>query len=565
VVQIDSIVPDLVSGDPGRVRQVLTNLVGNAIKFTRTGEIVVRLTAGALAGDRFVARFEVTDTGEGIPQDKLGLIFAPFVQADTSTSRRYGGTGLGLAISSQLVALMGGEVGVSSVAGQGSSFWFTISVRHDASQSTLVLDAPDPGLAGLTALVVDDNATQRGVLSDHLAGWGMNVTTADSGSAALTALRATADGSPPIALVVIDLSMPGMDGLQLRDAINGDPALSPRLVLMTGMGHESLDEAITAGVAATVSKPVHAADLQRSLRIAAGLPVLDQASLQKGPRSPSPNIAQGDHDGVPAGRLLLAEDNLINQKVAVAMLTSAGYHVDTVFDGAAAVRAVAAQPYDVILMDCQMPELSGYEATAIIRAQEGAERNTPIIALTAGARREDRERCLAEGMDGYLAKPISKDALLDLVARSLHGGTSPLSPVSRVGHTSADEFAIGHADFDELRLLAEATEHDFVSELIDQFVHDTDLMFVDLRDATSRGDDVAVGHIAHSIQGSGAQLGGRRLALSCSRLVTTATAGDLSHSPDDLREVEHDYAELRVTLTEHRLSVDRQLPGGPRA
>jgi CheY-like chemotaxis protein/HPt (histidine-containing phosphotransfer) domain-containing protein len=235
-----------------------------------------------------------------------------------------------------------------------------------------------------------------------------------------------------------------------------------------------------------------------------------------------------------------------------------------VLDGAAAVLAAAAHPYDVILMDCQMPDLNGYEATAAIRAQEGADRHTPIVALTAGARQEDRERCLAEGMDGYLAKPISKDALLALVARSMNRGAASINSKARVGHTSAAEFAIDHAEFDELRLLAVATEHDFVTHLIDQFVEETDLLLRDLREASSNGDASAVGHIAHSIKGSGAQLGGRRLALSCDRLEETATTGGLSHSPDDLAQVERDYTELRDALTEQRLSLESPLPGGPR-
>jgi two-component system, sensor histidine kinase and response regulator len=565
VVQLENTVPPLVSGDPGRVRQVLTNLVGNAIKFTRAGEIVVRVTTGEPAGDDVVVRFEVSDTGDGISEEKLSLIFAPFVQADTSTSRRYGGTGLGLAISSQLVALMGGEIGVSSELGQGSTFWFTIAVHSETTRSRQDHAAPDAGLAGLTALIVDDNATQRSVLAEHLTGWGMTVATADSGAAALTTLRSAADDGGPFAMVLIDRSMPGMDGLVLKDAIVSDATLSPRLVLMTSLGQDRGDDDARSGVSATVSKPVHAADLQQSLRIAAGLASGDEPPTETLPRMPSQDIQPSESGGSPAGRLLLAEDNLINQKVAVAMLSSAGYQVDTVLDGAAAVRAAAAQPYDVILMDCQMPELNGYEATAAIRAQEGADRHTPIIALTAGARREDRDRCLAEGMDGYLAKPISKDALLALVARSLNKGTGSIGPVSRVGHTSAAEFAIDHADFDELRLLAEATERDFVSELIDQFVHDTDLMLVALRDAFTRGDDGAVGHIAHNIKGSAAQLGGRRLALSCTELEGTAIADDLANGSDDLRALERDYAELRITLTEHRMSVGKQLPGGPRA
>ncbi|MEY2420693.1 MAG: two-component system, sensor histidine kinase and response regulator [Acidimicrobiaceae bacterium] len=397
---IEHTVPAVISGDPGRVRQVLTNLIGNAIKFTKTGEIAVRVAAVEIDDDS-VVRFEVRDTGVGIAADKLDLIFQPFVQADTSTSRKYGGTGLGLAISGQLVALMGGECGVSSEVEQGSKFWFTIRVHAHA---------------------------------DHL----------------------SVDAAPA--------------------------ALIPR------------------------------------------------------PASPS------EGEGV---RLLLAEDNLINQKVAVAMLASAGYQVDTVPDGAAAVHAAAECVYDAILMDCHMPDVNGYEATAAIRAQEGPSRHTPIIAMTAGARREDRERCLAEGMDGYLAKPVSKDALLALVARSLN-------------NEPAEELTVDPLILEQLHLLGDAAEQDFVGELIDQFVLDTEPLLVRLRDAFDTGDGPAVAGIAHNIKGSSGQLGGRRLASSCARLVTRAATDRLFDDESDLQDVEADFQALCEALTEHVSSWDRQ-------
>jgi PAS domain S-box-containing protein len=422
VAAIESSVPAAVSGDPGRVRQVLTNLIGNAIKFTQIGEIVVRVTAAAPEGADAVIRFEVSDTGDGIAPDKLTTILQPFVQGDSSTSRKYGGTGLGLAISSQLVALMGGECGVSSDVGAGSEFWFTIRVQAELGQAADALESPDAGLADARALVVDDNATQRKVLSEYLTDWGMTVSTADSGEAALAMLRAGATNGRPYAVALLDQSMPGMDGLELKDAVAADPALVARLVLMTDLDQEhDFGDAAKSGVDASLSKPVHRDALQACLRVALGLPVAAPTELTA--QSPS----RSDETG--RGRLLLAEDNLINRKVAVAMLSGAGYHVDTVVNGEAAVQAVAAQPYDAILMDCQMPELNGYEATAAIRAQEGSDRHTPIIAMTAGAQREDRERCLAEGMDSYLAKPVSKEALLALVARSVRAdpGREPVA------------------------------------------------------------------------------------------------------------------------------------------
>ncbi len=416
VAVVGAAVPAVVGGDPGRVRQVLTNLIGNAVKFTQAGEISLHVAAEPAAeGPGLVVSFEIRDTGDGIAADKLDVIFQPFVQADTSDSRKYGGTGLGLAISGQLVALMGGRCGVRSEPGVGSTFWFTVAVHADADQPVDSVLRPDSGLTGVTVLVVDDSATHRSVLTRYLSGWGMAVTAADSAAAALAMLRTAAEQGRPLALTLADRSMPGMDGLQLRDAVVAAPELSSELVLMTGIGQES-GLASEPGIAGVVGKPVRAEQLRECMRTVLGLQeaaprdVADVAPVPLGP----------DQAGL--GRLLLAEDNLVNQKVAVAMLAGCGYRVDTVPNGAEAVRAAAGQAYDAILMDCQMPGMDGYEATAAIRAREGAEKHTPIIAMTAGARREDRDRCLAEGMDAYLAKPVSKDALIALVSRAVTTG-----------------------------------------------------------------------------------------------------------------------------------------------
>jgi two-component system, sensor histidine kinase and response regulator len=551
VVVVDRTVPAVIGGDPGRIRQVLTNLIGNAIKFTASGEIVVRVTQLWLVGADTVIQFEVSDTGVGISPDKLDLVFAPFVQADTSTSRRYGGTGLGLAITSQLVAAMGGDCGVSSVLGEGSTFSFTIRVHAEAGQVASELFSPYADLAGVTALVVDDNAAQRGVLSDLLTDWGMVVSTADSGLAGLATLRAAATGGQPFAVALVDQSMPGMDGLDLANAVVADPDLAPGLVLMTELGHDVRGDDAGNSEWSCVSKPVHRADLRSRLQLALGLAADDVPATATHP--PTPVIgAQRGRNGLLMGRLLLAEDNLINQKVAVAMLSGAGYRVDTVLNGAAAVLAVANQPYDAILMDCQMPELNGYEATAAIRAQEGSSRHTPIIAMTAGARREDRERCLAEGMDSYLAKPVSKDVLLAMVARTVGTGSKTPSSATRSVHTMSAENPIDQAVFDELRLLGEATERDFVTKLVDHFIFQTDLLIAQLHDASSRGDDFAVSRIAHNLKGSSGQLGGRRLALSCGRLERRSVAGGPSIRAIDLDEVEADYRELRAILSQQQ-------------
>jgi CheY-like chemotaxis protein len=360
------------------------------------------VTTAAVSEGETVVRFEVSDTGDGMRAEQLGRIFQPFVQGDTSTSRKYGGSGLGLTISSQLVGLMGGECGVASRLGEGSEFWFTIRVRADPSQPTHPL-LGDAGLAGLSVLAVDNSATQLGVLSTYLTAWGMSVKTAESGEAALAALRESAAHGRPFDVALLEQSTAEAGGLDLQGEIVANPDLAAHLVIMLDLGQEE------PGVHPVLFKPVHVEDLRRCLRAAVGLEKAE-ATVAEAERS----LATGS----PAsGHLLVAEDNLVNQKVAVAMLSSAGYLVDTVMDGAEAVAATCRTHYDAILMDCQMPVMNGYEATAAIRANERQGPRTPIIAVTAGAGAKDHDRCIAAGMDGYTAKPVRKDALLALVAK----------------------------------------------------------------------------------------------------------------------------------------------------
>jgi PAS domain S-box-containing protein len=533
VAVIDSSVPALVIGDPGRVRQVLTNLIGNAIKFTQSGEIVVRVTAADLASAESMVRFEVSDTGDGIEPYKLAMVFQPFVQADTSTSRKYGGTGLGLAISSQLVALMGGDCGVTSRLGIGSEFWFTVRVHAEAGQTTRDLSSPDPGLATVNALIVDDNATHRGVLSQYMTDWGMNVSTADSGEAALAEMRTAVAAGRPFAITLVDRTMLGMSGLELKDAIVADTALATRLVLMTDLGQEGdLGNVGESGIRASLSKPVHKEQLRTCLLVALGL----EAAVAV-PPSQEPQHTQSSGD---LGKLLLVEDNLINQKVAVAMLASGGYHVDTVLNGAAAVHATAGMRYDAILMDCQMPEMNGYEATAAIRAQEGVDRHTPIIAMTAGARREDRDRCLAEGMDSYLAKPVSKAALLAMVARSVKPGSAatPAPPVLD------PEIVRG------LERLGKESGEDLMGQLATMFLVDADRRVAALREGLAHDDAPAMARSAHTLRGASANLGATTLARLCATLEAGSETGDLLGSGPLLEAVEAELDQVRLALDE---------------
>jgi two-component system, sensor histidine kinase and response regulator len=448
VVVVESSIPTTLRGDPGRLRQVLTNLIGNAIKFTHDGEIVLRVTRSEASGTDTIIRFEISDTGDGIPSDRIDAVFQPFVQVDTSTSRKYGGTGLGLAISAQLVTLMEGHCGVSSRLGEGSIFWFTICL-HGVEREALGFPTSYPDLAGVRALIVDDSATQCLALSDYLTTWGMTVTTCDSGETALATLQAAVVKDEPYAVVLIDQFMPCMSGLELIASIVDDPELAPRMVLMIGVHQEyDLRELIRSRVCGTLSKPVHRKELVRSIRAALG--VQDVLVDPIDTASPSRALPGSGHA---FGRILLAEDNLINQKVAVAMLSGAGYRVDTVLDGESALHAVAGQHYDAVLMDCQMPGLDGYQATAAIRVHEGVGRHVPIIAMTAGARREDKERCLSAGMDGYLSKPVSRDALVAMVGTFLKDTqSSGGEEVPHADQVPEAEIALDPLPFDEVRL-----------------------------------------------------------------------------------------------------------------
>jgi PAS domain S-box-containing protein len=537
---VDESVPVTVSGDPVRVRQVLINLIGNAIKFTRTGDIAVRVFESESVGGEAVLRFEVSDTGDGIAADKLDVIFHPFVQADMSTSRKYGGTGLGLSISGQLVGLMGGDCGVWSEVGQGSTFWFTIRVRTSTEQISEAWLSPYAGAVRFRALIVDDDVGSRSVLHQHLTELGLSVSTADSGEAALARLRTAAFEGRPFAVALLDHSIPGMDWVEVKNAIVSDPAVTARVILISDSGHGLEPGSVAlSGVCAHLSKSAEPEDLLACLRVALGLAEADVALAAVAERSTSGG------DAPELGRLLLAEDNIINQKVVVAMLASGGYRVDTVVNGAEAVRAVAANTYDAVLMDCQMPELDGYEATVAIRALQGPGRFTPIIAVTAGAREEDVNRCLAMGMDAYISKPVSKDALVALVDRTIDSG-------SRNGSSIVAGVA------DRTRQPVELDVENLALDLSIQFVLDGDLQLVELRKAFTTGDAADVGRMAHDLGRNASRLGDRRLTLSCNRLEAKATAHDLSDAETDLHEVEFEYRELARTLTYHLSSEDRK-------
>ena len=401
-------VPPAVRGDPGRLRQILLNLLSNAVEFTDAGEVVVRATASDPTDEDVAIRFQVADTGIGIHPADRDRLFDPFSQADSSTTRTHGGTGLGLAICRRLVELLGGELTVDSEPGRGSTFEFTVRLQLGERVPATVSRTD---LTGLRVLIVDDNATNRRMLEQQVRSWRMESTTADGAPAALERLRAAHASGRPYDLALLDMDMPGMDGIELTRTIRDDPtvAMLP-VVLLTSSGVRGSGEAARrAGVSAYLTKPVHQSQLFDAIAAVLGADAV--------PASPVTHatIASGRASTRPA--VLVAEDNPANQKVAAAMLAKIGYRADVVASGAEAVEAVRRISYGAVLMDCQMPQMDGYAATAAIRSSEQGEARLPIIAMTAAAMQGEEERCLDAGMDDYLSKPVDLHRLASMLQR----------------------------------------------------------------------------------------------------------------------------------------------------
>jgi two-component system, sensor histidine kinase and response regulator len=406
-------VPEIARGDSNRIRQVVVNLVGNAIKFTDEGEVALKVRVDAEEGSDRILHFTVSDSGVGIPAEKLKLIFEPFSQADNSTTRKYGGTGLGLSISAHLVEMMGGKIWVESEVGRGSQFHFT--ARLATSESTIEVGtiAPPEILRGVKVLVADDNRTNRRILEGMLKRWEMKPTSVGAGEDALIALSSALDAGAPYGLVLTDMHMPKMDGFGLIERIRQSPELSTGIIMMlTSAGHRG--DAVRCqelGVAAYLLKPVRQSELREAIARVLG------ARERKGAIPLITRYSLGDAVEPQAVlRVLVAEDNAVNQRLASRLLEKRGHRVTVTANGREAVEALANQSFDLVLMDIQMPEMDGFEATAVIRERESQDgTHIPIIALTANAMKGDRERCLAVGMDGYLSKPIVSQELDELL------------------------------------------------------------------------------------------------------------------------------------------------------
>jgi CheY-like chemotaxis protein/HPt (histidine-containing phosphotransfer) domain-containing protein len=476
-------VPNVAVGDPGRLRQVLVNLVGNAIKFTERGQILVQVEKRALTSDHMDLHYFVSDSGMGIPDDKQQAIFEPFKQADGSTTRRFGGTGLGLTISSTLVELMGGRIWLESAPHEGSTFHFTVKLGVTDARP----EPPAVNLTDLRVLVVDDNSVNRRVLQDLLLRWKMRPTVVDSGAAALHALTQASERNEPFALVLLDANMPEMDGFEVARRIGATPNLGGATIMMLSSSgqYDESNKCREVGIATHLTKPVD----QRELLSAIGRVL----AREPGQRAPLPSSMLPSEVPERRLRILLAEDNAVNQRLAASLLERRGHKVTIAANGREALTALEGQPFDVVLMDVQMPEMGGFEATAAIRALE-AERKAPrlpIIAMTAHAMKGDRERCLAAGMNEYLTKPLDPRQLCALVEQMAGSAAS--------GHSGGELISV------PTEVLARVGgDRELLAEISRLFVDDAPRHLSKIREALSARDGEALRRAAHGLKGAAA-------------------------------------------------------------
>jgi two-component system sensor histidine kinase/response regulator len=536
-LDIDPAVPATLVGDVGRLRQVLINLVGNAIKFTAQGEIGVYVAVEDLTEQEAVLHVAVRDTGIGIPADKQASVFEAFAQADSSTTREFGGTGLGLAISSRLVAAMGGLIWLESTAGAGSTFHFTARLglpADGAEVGSRAAAGTATSLRGVRVLAVDDNATNRRILEQMLKGWTMQPTLVDSGEGARDAMRRAADDGAPFAIVLVDARMPGMDGFAVCERIAADARLRSAAIMMLSSADQRGDIARCRklGVAVHVTKPVRQTHLRDAILISLGTV---GPRIRSAPRTPAAHQPTGE----PSLRILMAEDNAVNQMFALSLLEKRGHRVTVVDNGQLALEALARGEYDLVLMDVQMPVLGGIEATRRIRERERAgARHTPIVAMTARAMSGDRERCLEAGMDDYVSKPIRSEELFRTI-QSVVAATASASSYGDGGVSTessgapAGEQPAVSSPVDVARLLALlGGDEELLAELVALFATDAPERLAAARDALVRGDAAAVQEVAHALMGAAGNLRATAVRDAALHLETLASAGDLADAGD---------------------------------
>jgi PAS domain S-box-containing protein len=527
--------PSLLRGDPGRLRQVLGNLVANAVKFTERGDVGIRVTLAGSGGNGVQLHFAIRDTGIGIPKARAGALFSPFVQADESTTRKYGGTGLGLAISRQLVEMMDGRIGFDSEEGRGSTFWFTAAFGKQRAASP-VADATPKQLEGCRALIVDDSDASREMLAVLLRAWGCRPDEAATAAAAMELLgQASAEGDP-FAVALIDRNMPDSDGAALARQVAADPVLRLNaVVLLAPFGEHGPGGEFAGASLACLSKPV----LEGRLRTVLA-EVLERTRVPKTVNgSCRPGAPLVRRPSCPF-RVLLAEDNMINQQVLVAMLVRRGFTVEAVVNGAEALRALHADRYELVLMDCEMPEMDGFEATRRIRKGEAGQPNTriPIVAVTANAMPGDRERCLRSGMDDSLPKPIEPEDLFRVLGKWTQApAETPQEPPQEP------------ATFDEAGFLKRLMgNRKLAGQLVKAFLDDAPAQLSRLRQQIAEGDSSGARRQAHSLKGAAANLSAGALRAAAWRAEQAASAGQLAGLADCIAAMETEVEQFRTQM-----------------
>ena len=572
-------VPAHLSGDSGRLRQILFNLAGNAVKFTRRGEVSVRIGLDWATDAEVMLRFSIKDTGIGIPADKQSMLFQKFTQADASTTRQYGGTGLGLAISKQLAEMMGGRIGLVSEDGVGSEFWFTARFARLADRERAA--TPPAELRGVRMLVVDDNATNREVLIAQLGAWGVRSDETTDGPAALQALHRAVEAGDPYAAAILDMQMPGMDGSDLARAIRADARLArTHLVLMTSLGSRGdAKEMAETGFAAYLVKPVRQSDLFDCLAavLAAG-PAVGGAAVGGAAGTDAREIGAATTElaGAPpapgpvrrgAARILLAEDNITNQQVALGILKKLGMRADAVASGAEALRSLASIPYDLVLMDVQMPEMDGLEATRAIRDERSdvLSHGIPIVAMTAHTTGGDRARCREAGMNDYVTKPVSPQALSAALERWLPrdgaaASAQPIEPEAAAAcPAAAPEAAPAPAPapatgveapvFDRAGMLARLMGDEALAQLVlGEFLADIPRQLETLQGCVAAGDAVGARRQAHSIKGASGTVGGEAMRSRAMEMEQAGQAGDLDAIIARMPDLEFEFARLAEAM-----------------
>jgi len=543
VAMVSPEVPSRLFGDPGRLRQILINLVSNATKFTEKGEVVVKATLEDENTSHATIRFSVTDTGIGIPKDRMDRLFKSFSQVDSSTTRKFGGTGLGLTISKQLAELMDGQIGVESEEGKGSNFWFTAVFERQPEDRKEKIVVPND-IKGKHILIVDDNATNRHVLREQLNLWGCRHGEASSGVQALEELRLKVDSKDSYEIAILDMQMPEMDGETLGRKIMQDPELKNTiLIMMTSLGQRGDAKRLEQiGFAAYLTKPVKQSQLCDCL---ATVTSTKKETLKDQPATIVTRHSVAE-DKKHKQRILLVEDNITNQKVALNILKRFGYNADAVSNGKEAVKVLGMIPYDIVLMDCQMPEMDGYEATGEIRTSESKvlDHRVPIIAMTANAMKGDRGKCLEAGMDDYLCKPVNPQELNDILEKWIAKQDSSLLYEA----TNSDKEPVQNI-FDKASLLDRLMgDKELANEILAGFLEDVPRKFSALKEALEKRDASSVMREAHTLKGASADVGGKALLETTLEIEKAGEAGDLETVKACMPELETQFERLKEAM-----------------